>query len=100
MVKIRLMRMGAKKNPHYRLVVVDARQKRSSSYIESLGYYDPRATTSEPLRVDAERVNYWLGQGAQPTEAVLRLLQRAGVEVGNVLAKRSSQVAKRVQAEA
>ena len=55
MVKIRLMRMGAKKTPHYRVVVVDSRKKRSRNYIESLGYYDPRDTTDTPLKIDIER---------------------------------------------
>lgn len=89
MVKIRLMRMGAKKNPHYRLVVVDSRKKRSSDYIESLGYYDPRDTTPEPLKINVERAGYWLGQGAQPTETAVRLLEKVGVEVPVVRAKRS-----------
>ncbi len=88
MVKIRLMRLGAKKNPHYRVVVVDARTKRSGDYIESLGYYDPRDTTPDPLKIDTERAAYWLDQGAQPTDTALRLLQKVGVEVPGVLAKR------------
>ncbi len=100
MVKIRLMRMGAKKNPHYRVVVVDARQKRSSSYIESLGYYDPRKTVEVPLKIDAERARYWLDQGAQPTETAVKLLEQAGVEVGNVLAKRRPVVRARSEAQA
>lgn len=88
MVKIRLMRLGAKKNPHYRVVVVDARTKRSGDYIESLGYYDPRDTTPEPLKIDTERAAHWLAQGAQPTDTALRLLQRLGVELPAVQAKR------------
>ena len=90
MVKIRLMRMGAKKSPHYRVVVVDSRKKRSSDYIESLGYYDPRETTETPLKLDAERAAYWLEQGAQPTETAVRLLEKLGVDVGEVTAKRSA----------
>jgi small subunit ribosomal protein S16 len=89
MVKIRLMRIGAKKNPHYRVVVVDSRKKRSSDYIESLGYYDPRDTTPEPLKIDVERAGHWLAQGAQPTETAIRLLEKVGVEVPGVRAKRS-----------
>ena len=58
MVKIRLMRIGAKKTPHYRVVVVDSRKKRSSNYIESLGYYDPRDTTDTPLKIDVERARH------------------------------------------
>ncbi len=88
MVKIRMMRMGAKKNPHYRMVVVDARVKRGGDYIESLGHFDPRAAEGTPLAVDGERAVYWLSQGAQPTETVLRLLEKAGVAVPDVRAKR------------
>jgi small subunit ribosomal protein S16 len=89
MVKIRLMRVGAKKNPHYRVVVVDSRKKRSSDYIESLGYYDPRDTTPEPLKIDVERAGHWLAQGAQPTETAVRLLEKVGVEVPSVRVKRT-----------
>lgn len=98
MVKIRLMRMGAKKTPHYRVVIVDSRKKRSSDYIESLGYYDPRNTTETPLKIDVERAQYWLGQGAQPTDTALRLLEKAGVEVGQVEAKNRERYTKRVAA--
>jgi small subunit ribosomal protein S16 len=93
MVKIRLMRLGAKKNPHYRLVVTDARTKRSGDYIESLGYYDPRDTTPEPLKI--ERASYWLAQGAQPTDTALRLLQKVGVELPAVRAKRRASYTQR-----
>ena len=88
MVKIRLMRLGAKKNPHYRVVVVDARTKRAGDYIESLGSFDPRDTTPEPLKINVERANYWLGKGAQPTDTALRLLQKVGADVPDVHAKR------------
>ena len=90
MVKIRLMRIGAKKNPHYRVVVVDSRKKRSSGYIESLGYYDPRDTTPEPLKIDVERAAHWLSVGAQPTGTALRLLEKVGVETPDVRAKRTA----------
>lgn len=88
MVKIRLLRMGSKRNPHYRVVVVDARKKRSSDYIESLGYYDARKTVEEPLKINSERATYWLDKGAQPTETAVKLLEEAGVSVPNVIAKR------------
>lgn len=88
MVKIRLMRLGAKKNPHYRVVVVDARTKRSGDYIESLGSYDPRDTTPEPLKINTERAAHWLAQGAQPSDTALRLLQKVGVDIPAVHAKR------------
>ncbi len=88
MVKIRLMRLGSKRNPHYRVVVVDSRQRRSSDYIESLGYYDARKTVETPLQINNERAEYWLGKGAQPTETAVKLLEEAGVSVPKVLAKR------------
>jgi small subunit ribosomal protein S16 len=89
MVKIRLMRMGARKNPHYRVVVADARNKRGGAYIESLGYFDPRGTVAEPLKINTERAQYWLGTGAQPTETAIRLLEKAGAQVGEVRGKRA-----------
>jgi len=98
MVKIRLMRLGAKKNPHYRVVVADARKRRSSDYLESLGYYDPRGTVEVPLKINTERAQHWLSQGAQPTDTALKLLERAGVEVGGVLVKRSKAYTARAQA--
>lgn len=95
MVKIRLMRMGAKRNPHYRVVVVDSRKRRSADYIESLGYYDPRGTVEEPLKINNERAAYWLSEGAQPTSTALKLLERVGVDVPNVTAKRYNAYTKR-----
>lgn len=77
-VKIRLKRMGAKKQPHYRFVVSDARSPRDGRFVEELGYYNP---TSQPavVKVDEERVLEWLRRGAQPSETVRALLSRAGV---------------------
>ncbi len=100
MVKIRLMRLGAKKNPHYRIVVVDVRKRRSSDYIELLGHYDPRETVAEPLKLNAERAAHWLSQGAQPTDTALRLLERAGVQVGSVRAKQGRDYTARTEAAA
>ncbi len=76
MVKIRLMRMGSMKNPHYRLVVVDGRTKRSGDYIEQIGYYDPRETTSENLRVDRRPRQALDGAGRPTTDTALRLSRR------------------------
>ena len=78
MVKIRLRRMGAKKAPFYRIVVADARSPRDGRFIEEIGYYDP---TKNPaiVKVDAERAQYWIGHGAQPTDTVRSLLRREGV---------------------
>lgn len=99
MVKIRLKRMGSIQNPHYRLVVVDDRVKRAGDYIEQIGYYDPRNTTDEPLRVDVERARHWLAQGAQPTDTALRLLEKVGVETPKVLAKRRASYVKRQETQ-
>lgn len=90
------MRLGAKKNPQYRVVVIDARKKRSSDYIESLGFYDPRELIETPLKIDVERAQHWLSQGAQPTATALRLLEKAGASVGKVEIKRSQAYRARV----
>ena len=78
MVRIRLRRMGAKKQPSYRIVVADAEAPRDGRFIEIIGHYNPR-TEPETLHVEKERALYWLRQGAQPSEAVERLLRRVGV---------------------
>ena len=77
MVKIRLRRMGAKKNPYYRIVVSDSRSSRDGRFIEEIGSYDPLANPAE-IKVDAERAQYWVKSGAQPTDTVKRLLKTAG----------------------
>lgn len=76
MVKIRLRRMGAKKNPYYRVVVADSRSPRDGRFIEELGTYDPLA---EPalVKIDLERTKYWISNGAQPTDTVKALLKKA-----------------------
>ena len=76
MVKIRLRRMGAKKAPYYRVVVADSRYPRDGRFIEELGTYDPMAD-SEKLKVNQERVAYWIANGAQPTDTVRGLLKKA-----------------------
>jgi len=77
-VRIRLTRVGATKQPAYRVVVMDSRGARDSRSIETLGHYNPR---TEPVEfvVDVEKVKKWLAQGAQPSDTVSRLLQAAGV---------------------
>ena len=75
MVKIRLRRMGAKKNPYYRIVVADSRSPRDGRFIEELGTYDPMAE-GEKLKVDVERAKYWIANGAQPTDTVRGLLKK------------------------
>jgi len=76
--KIRLKRLGGKHDPHFRIVVVDGRDRRDGKAIEELGHYNP---TKEPvlLKVDHERALYWLGVGAQPSETVRSLLRQEGV---------------------
>jgi small subunit ribosomal protein S16 len=81
MVTIRLTRGGAKKHPFYQIVVADIRAKRDGRYIERIGFYNPDAKGGEvPLRVDHTRADYWIGQGAQPTDAVKQLLKKASRE--------------------
>ena len=75
MVKIRLRRMGAKKAPYYRVIVADSRSPRDGRCIEELGTYDPMADGSK-IKVDVERVNYWIANGAQPTDTVRGLLKK------------------------
>jgi small subunit ribosomal protein S16 len=78
MVSIRLSRGGAKKRPFYSIVVTDSRKRRDSGYIERLGYYNPRATGGETrLHIDMDRVKYWQGVGAKPSERVQSLLKGA-----------------------
>ena len=76
MVKIRLKRMGAKKAPFYRVVVADSRYPRDGRFIEEIGTYGP---TVEPaaVKIDMEKANKWIANGAQPTETVRDLLKRA-----------------------
>ena len=78
MVKIRLKRLGMKKNPFYRIVVIDSRSARNGRAIEEIGYYNP---VSEPveLKINDERAKYWLSTGAQPTDTTRALLKKGGV---------------------
>lgn len=78
MVKIRLMRMGAKKKPFYRVVVADSRSPRDGRFIEVLGRYDPR-TEPSLIELDEEKTLLWLRRGAQPTDPVKRLMEIRGI---------------------
>lgn len=78
MVKIRLRRLGAKKNPFYRVVVADSRFARDGRFIEEIGYYDPTAEPSV-VKIDAEKAKQWLANGAQPTDTVRALLKKAEI---------------------
>lgn len=77
MVKIRLRRMGKKKQPSFRVVVADARSPRDGRFIESIGFYDP-GTEPPTVQIKEDRALYWLSQGAQPTDTVVRLLRKTG----------------------
>ncbi len=78
MVKIRLRRMGAKKAPFYRIVVADSRSPRDGRCIEEIGTYNPLLESGN-ISVDAEKVQTWIKNGAQPTDTVRGLLKKAGV---------------------
>ncbi len=109
-VKIRLRRMGRKKQPHYRIVVADSRSPRDGRFVESIGYYKP---LTRPARIvlDLERVDFWIGKGAQPSNTVRTLVNKARkggddtVAVGEVdreaeKARRSEELAAKRRAEA
>jgi len=82
MVNIRLARGGAKKRPFYHIVVSDQRKPRDSGYIERIGYFNPVARGQEVrLHIEQDRVAYWQGCGAQPTERVARLLKESAATV-------------------
>lgn len=77
-VKMRLTRMGKKKSPYYRIVVIDGRKQRDGRYIDLIGRYDPREDPSV-IEIDEEKAVDWLKKGVQPTEAVAKLLDISGV---------------------
>lgn len=77
MIKIRLRRMGAKKQPHYRVVVADVRSPRDGRFIEIIGHYNPR-TEPPTFEIKEDRAIFWLERGAQPTDAVLRMFEKLG----------------------
>ena len=78
MVKIRLRRMGAKKQPFYRVVVADSRYPRDGRFIEEIGYYNPLTNPAE-IKIDEEKALKWMATGAQPSDTVRSLLKRAGI---------------------
>ena len=77
-VKIRLKRLGSKKNPFYRVVVADERSPRDGRFIEEIGYYNPLSNPVD-IKIDAEKATKWLGNGAQPTETVRTLLKKSDI---------------------
>ena len=80
-MKIRLSRGGSKKRPHYSIVAADSRMPRDGRFIEKLGTYNPLLPkdSEDRVKMNMERVEYWLGQGAQPTDRIARMLEAAGV---------------------
>ena len=76
-VKLRLTRLGAKKNPYYRVVVADSRYPRDGRFIESIGTYNPMTEPAE-VKIDAEKAKKWIANGAQPTDTVKALLKKSG----------------------
>lgn len=77
-VKIRLRRMGSKKNPFYRIIVADSRTARNGRFIEEIGYYDP-LTEDKTVKVDSEKAKEWIKNGAKPTETVDKLFKKNGI---------------------
>jgi len=82
-LKLRLRRMGAKRQPSYRIVVAESSSPRDGRFLETVGMYNPK-TEPMTLRLDAERAQYWLERGAQPTDTVRSLLVRTGVVPGRI----------------
>ena len=78
MVKIRLTRMGSKKNPFYRIVAMDSRKARDGQYIEQIGYYNPKTEPAD-IKIDAEIAKKWLAVGAQPTDTVRDIFRKEGI---------------------
>ena len=83
MLKLRLRRMGAKRQPSYRIVVAESSSPRDGRFLETIGVYNPK-TSPMTLRIDNERAKYWLEHGAQPTDTVRSLLVRVGVVEGRI----------------
>jgi small subunit ribosomal protein S16 len=78
-VRIRLKRVGSRKNPHYRIVVMHSSKPRDGAAIETLGHYDPRSEERNPVFDNPDRALHWLMTGAQPSETVRSLLRKAGI---------------------
>ncbi len=93
-VKIRLTRMGAKKNPFYRIVAIDSRKARDGEYIEQIGYYNPVKQPAE-VKINADIAKKWLSNGAQPTDTVRDLFVKEGILEG-----KAAKAAEKTEAEA
>jgi small subunit ribosomal protein S16 len=81
LLRIRLKRIGKKKQPAYRIVVADSRAPRDGRPVEEIGHYNPLPNPSE-IVIDGDRVSYWIGEGAQPSDAVTRILVAQGLLQG------------------
>jgi small subunit ribosomal protein S16 len=90
MLKIRLRRTGRKDQPSYRIVVADSRSPRDGRFVENIGHYNP-LTDPETVVVNKERALHWVSVGAQPTEAVARMLKKAGVDAESAKEYRNAQ---------
>ena len=97
-VKIRLSRIGAKKQPSYRVVVAEERSKRDGRIVEKIGHYDPR-TDPPTVVLNEERTKYWLSVGARPTDALGPILKRAGI-TDKYVKMHTARKSKAAQAEA
>jgi small subunit ribosomal protein S16 len=95
MVRIRLRRVGRKKQPHYRIVVADSTSPRDGRFVEIIGHYHPRQAENS-LEVQADRANHWLDHGALPSDTVRSLLRRAGI----LKVRHEARVAKKLQGSA
>ena len=83
-LKIRMARAGTKKRPFYHIVIADSRSPRDGRFIERIGFYNPKAAEHEPkYRIALDRVAHWVGQGAQPSDAVKKLIKRGKAEAGS-----------------
>ena len=104
MVTIRLSRGGAKKQPFYHIVATDSRSRRDGRYIERLGFYNPVARSSaEPVRIDIDRVDYWVSHGAQMSERVsdiVKSYRKYGVEDPNANKRQEKKAARKAAARA
>ena len=89
MLAIRLMRMGSKKRPSYRIVVKEKQSKRDGAFLENVGTYNPTRQPAE-ITLKAERVDYWIGKGAQPTDTVRQLIKQAAKTASTTAAESPS----------
>jgi small subunit ribosomal protein S16 len=78
MLRMRLRRTGAKKQPRYRVVIAEARTPRDGAFVDSIGYYDPM-TEPATIHIDRDKALEWIGKGAQPSDTVVRLLRTSGI---------------------